>query len=143
MSGGAPEDAVLREVENNGVPRKGPDGMKFQCMWISILDYYEATEEKIFDNGNEVTTVRELKDYAGCGDKCNGDKEYTEVLPGKITIDEQEYVSHNQKSREALQRLAGKLGKTIRIFNRHPTDKLDTHRLTIKNGESPERDGFY
>ena len=35
--------------------------MKFQCIWISILDYYEAIGEKIIDNDNDVTTVRETK----------------------------------------------------------------------------------
>ena len=84
-----------------------------------------------------------LKKYAGCDDKCNGDQEYTDVFPGKITIDGEEIVIHNQESREALQRLAGKLGKTIRIFNRDPTDKLDTHGLKVDDGKSPERDGTY
>ena len=82
MSGGAP--AVLIEVPNSGVPRTESDGMTYQCIWISILDYYEATREKIIDNDNEVTTVQELKKYAECDGKCNGDNEYTDVLPGNI-----------------------------------------------------------
>ena len=143
MSGGAPP-VELKEVPNSGVPRTKPDDMIFQCMWISILDYYDATGEKIIDNnGNEVTTVQALKDYAECGGNCNGKNKYTEVLPGVYTIDGEEIVIHNQKSREALQRLAGKLDKTIRIFNRHPTDKLDINGLTVDNGKSPVRDEFY
>ena len=74
--------------------------MTYQCIWISILDYYEATGEKIIDNDNEVTTLQELKKYAECGGKCNGDNEYTDVLPGKYKIDDQEYVYYTIKSLE-------------------------------------------
>ena len=135
--------SVLIEVPNSGVPRTESDGMTYQCIWISILDYYEATGEKIIDNDNEVTTVQELKKYAECDGKCNGDNEYTDVLPGKITIDDQEYV-HTIKSLERHYKdWRENLVRQFQYFQQTSTDKLDISGLTVNNGKIPKRDGFY